>query len=251
MKKYTLNKLPRWAFAILSIYLTTPNMSNSQILSPSGPLQKDTVYIEIWTDVVCPFCYLGKKNLEAAFRQLHNQHAAQITWRSFQLNPHLETDTSYSITAYLAKTKGIEVEEVNAMYRQITSMAEKAGIQFNLENAILANSGKAHSLGKFAAMYGKQSQVMEDLFQAYFTFNQNIDDQAFLDDLAAKHGLNTSAFHAALADGSLARQVEDDQTEASRLGISGVPFFVFNRQYAISGAQEPDVFRRFLQEKFD
>lgn len=242
-------KLQHVLLVFFFIHIVTPLMSAGKNHLQTNVLVKDTVFIEIWTDVVCPFCYLGKKNLEKALESLDDTHTAQITWRSFQLNPDLETDTTASITDYLSKTKGINESDVRRMYLQINNMASKAGLQYNLENTVLANSLNAHCLIKFATQKGKQNPVMEDLFHAHFTLNQNIDDNAVLFNIASKNGLDTREFTTAMSSGRLYVEVEADQAEANRLGISSVPFFVFNRQFAISGAQEPAVFQRFIAEK--
>lgn len=249
MTDYLYRKLCNIFFGICFIISLSPVISLSQHNLQTSKPHKDTVFIEIWTDIVCPFCYLGKKNLEKALESLDNTHIASISWRSFQLNPALVTDTTASITEYLSKSKGMDESDVKKMYFQINNMASRAGLRYNLENTVLANSLHAHCLMKFASQMGKQNQVMEDLFHAHFTLNQNIDDKSLLMNIASKNGMDSGEFAQALANGQLHLEVEADQAEASRLGISSVPFFVFNRQFAISGAQDPAVFQRFISEK--
>ncbi len=230
------------------IFLST--MMQSQT-SPQVPVPTDEpLLIEVWSDVVCPFCYIGKTNLENALKQWRPDANVQISLKSYLLNPDLKTDTLRPFDAYLAEIKGLEVSDVRRMNQRVTQMAQQAGLEFHMEQIVLANAFRAHQLLKFAASFGKQSEVLGKLFAANFSEGKNIDDPTLLASVAETSGLSSPDFQQAVQSGRYIPDINSDMEEAQRLGISSVPYFVFNRQFAIGGAQETAVFLKFLQEKF-
>ncbi len=209
---------------------------------------KHTIQVEIWSDIMCPFCYIGKRKFEAALSQFEGKDDVEIIWKSYQLSPDMVTDSSKNINQYLSEHKGISIQEAERMNAYVTNMAAKEGLTYNFDKTVVANSFKAHQFAHFAKQYGKQDEAEEKLFQAYFTEGKNMDDDAVLIQLGAELGLDTTALKAALENGTYAKEVRADIKEAEEIGVRGVPFFVFDRKYAVSGAQDSMVFLQTLEK---
>ena len=206
--------------------------------------------VEIWSDVMCPFCYIGKRKFENALAQFPDKDKIEIVWKSFQLAPDMKTDPTKKIDQYLAEHKGMSLQDAKRMNDQVTRMAEQVGLVYNFDRSIVANSFNAHRFSHFAKQYGKQNEAEEKLFRAYFTEGKNIDDNETLIRLGEELGLDTSALKTALENGTYADDVRKDIYEAQQVGVRGVPFFVFNRKYAVSGAQQSQVFLQTLEKSF-
>ncbi len=206
------------------------------------------MHIEIWSDVVCPFCYIGKRRFEAALEQFKDKENVTIEWKSYLLNPDLKTNPDISINQYLANHKGISLEQATQMNEYVTNMALQSGLTYHMEKAIVANSFLAHQFIHFAKENGKQNEAEEVLFRSYFTEGKNIDDMQILMQLGEEIGFESIAVKVALSNGNYQSPVHHDLEEARRIGIQGVPFFVFDRKYAVSGAQEIDVFLKTMDQ---
>ena len=206
--------------------------------------------IEIWSDIMCPFCYIGKRKLERSLKEI-NPKDIKIIWRSYQLNPDMITDENLNISSYLSQHKGISLEQAQQLNRQVASMAKEEGLNFNLDNAKVANSMKAHILLHFAKQFDKQNEAKELLFRAYFIEGKNIDDIQVLNGILDQLSLDKDAFQQELVKGELEDEVKMDIHEAKQLGVRGVPFFVYNRKYGISGAQPQDLFNKTLFESYE
>lgn len=207
--------------------------------------------IEIWSDVMCPFCYIGKRRFEKSLVNSTLQDAVDIEWKSFQLSPDLQTDTTIRIDEYLAQHKGMSLEQAKALNKQVTQMAADEGLIYHFDKSIVANSFKAHVLTHFAKKFGKQNEVEELLFQSYFTNGQNIDDIDVLKDIANMAGLDAVQYEADVNNAVLDDEVKMDIHEAKQIGVQGVPFFVYDRKYAVSGAQAVELFTQTLEKAFD
>lgn len=206
--------------------------------------------IEIWSDIMCPFCYIGKKRFDDALAQFEHKDKVEVEWKSFMLSPDLKTDPTKNNNQFLAEHKGISLEEATGMNNYVTDMAAQAGLTYDFNKAIVANSFNAHRFSHFAKQYGKQNEAEEKLFAAYFTEGKNIDDAETLMAMATEIGLDATKLANVMGSGAYAKDVMADIDEAQELGIRGVPFFVLNRKYAISGAQETAVFLDTLQKAF-
>lgn len=204
--------------------------------------------VEIWSDVMCPFCYIGKRRFEEALDQFPGKEQMEIEWKSFQLNPGLKTDPSKSINEFLAEHKGISVAQAKQMNDRVTEMAKDAGLQYDFDKAIAANSFDAHRLSHFAKQHGKQDAMEELLFKAYFTEGKNTADHTTLVQLAVEAGLNGEKTKAMLEGNEFSDAVNADIYEAQQVGAHGVPFFVFDNKYAVSGAQPSRVFLQALNK---
>lgn len=207
--------------------------------------------IQIWSDVMCPFCYIGKRRFEEALTAFEFKEQVEIEWKSFQLNPALKTDTSISIDQYLANAKGWQLDYAQQLNKQVTEMAAQVGLTYNFDAAVVANSFNAHRFTHLAKKYKLGDEAEEQLFKAYFTDGKNIDDIETLVELGAQIGLNPTETHNVLNDATAyAEDVHRDVQQAQTLGIRGVPFFVMNDHYAVSGAQATDVFTNTLYSAY-
>lgn len=206
--------------------------------------------IQIWSDVMCPFCYIGKRRFEDALQQFAHKDDIEIEWKSFQLNPDLKTDPDIHIDQYLANIKGFTLDHAQQLNNHVTQMAAEAGLTYNFDKAVVANSFKAHRFAHLAKQHSLGNEAEEALFKAYFTDGKNIDDTEVLTDLGATLGLNTDEIKQALASDKFTDEVKQDINQARQLGISGVPFFVMNNKYGVSGAQAVPVFLQSLEKSY-
>jgi predicted DsbA family dithiol-disulfide isomerase len=203
--------------------------------------------IEIWSDIMCPFCYIGKRRLETALRNFEHADKVQIEWKSFLLNPDMQTDPQKSTVEYLAETKGWSLDQTRQITRQVSEMAEGEGLFYQMDKTVVANAKRAHNILQLAKSLGKGSEMKERLLRAYFTEGANIDDQNTLLGLAEEVGIDREEAAECLQRNVYMDKVDKDIAESRMLGVRGVPFFVFDRKYAISGAQAPDVFEKTLE----
>ncbi len=206
--------------------------------------------VEIWSDVMCPFCYIGKRRFENALEHFGHKDEIEVEWKSFQLNPNMKTEPSVNINQYLADIKGWDLDQAKSMNDHVTGMAAEVGLTYDFDKAIVANSFNAHRLSHLAKKHGLGEAAEEALFKAYFTDGKNIDDTDTLIELGIAIGLNAEELKQTLNSNAFADAVKHDITEAQQLGIQGVPFFVFNNKYGISGAQAVPVFSQTLEKSF-
>lgn len=207
--------------------------------------------IEIWSDIMCPFCYIGKRKFEKALEQFDHKDQVEISWKSFQLNPDMKTDPAKSINEYLAEAKGWSIEQAKEMNGRVTQMAKGVGLAYDFDKAVVANSFDAHRLIQLAKTKNKGDLAEEHLFKAYFTEGKNIADHSTLMEIGVSIGLNAEDVKQMLEGNKYAQNVKEDIDESQQIGVRGVPFFVFNRKYAVSGAQESDTFLEVLQKAWD
>ena len=204
--------------------------------------------VEIWSDIMCPFCYIGKRKFEQALSQFEGKEDVEIIWKSFQLSPNLVTNTAININEYLATHKGISIEQAQQMNAQVSQMAKQVGLEYHLDKSVVANSFDAHRFSHYALSKGKQLEAEEKLFQAYFTEGKNMDDKETLVSIGTTIGLEAEGVANMLDSEDFKAEVIEDIQEAEAIGVRGVPFFVFDRKYAVSGAQEAGVFLNTLQQ---
>lgn len=207
--------------------------------------------IDVWSDVMCPFCYMGDTLLARALAKFPHADAVDIRYHSFLLMPELAADEVADLSSLLQERRGISREQAESMNAQVTERGAALGLDYRFDIAQTTNMRRAHELSHFALAEGKQHDVMQRLFRAYFTEGRNLGDAGELADLAEEAGLDRDAALAAIRDGRYADAVEHDIQEARQLGITGVPFFVFNRKYAVSGAQPEEAFVQTLQMVWD
>jgi len=200
---------------------------------------------------MCPFCYIGKRRFEQALEEFEYANRIDIHWRSFQLNPDMETNPEANINEYLADAKGWSLEQARQMNQRVTDMAIEVGLDYNMDQAVVANSFDAHRLVQFAKTYDKGDEAEESLFKAYFTDGKNIDHPDVLVSLAKQIGLDADDARAMLETDQFSNAVKHDIQTAKGMNISGVPFFLFDRKYAVSGAQDTQTFLKALQQSWN
>lgn len=207
--------------------------------------------VQIWSDVMCPFCYIGKRRFEEAINAFEHPEKIEVEWKSFQLNPALKTDTQINVYESLARSKGWQLDYAKQVSSQVAEMAAQVGLDFNFDRAVVANSFNAHRFSHLAKQHHLGDAAEEHLFRAYFTDGQNIDDIETLVTLGTNIGLDANNVREMLNNPeAYADNVLQDIAEAETLGIRDVPFFVMNDRYAVSGAQATEVFLNTLNTAY-
>lgn len=207
--------------------------------------------VEIWSDVMCPFCYIGKRKFESALNSFSQKESVQVLWKSFQLNPNIQYQPGRDSYAYLAELKGQTREWSVKIHDNLTESAKSLGLEYNFGKSKIANSFDAHRVIQLAKTYNLADEVEERFFKAYFTEGEIISDHATLIRLATEAGLPEDEVARVLETDLYSDEVRTDIAEARQLGVNGVPFFVMDRKYAVSGAQDSSVFTETLQKAFN
>lgn len=204
--------------------------------------------IEIWVDVVCPWCYIGKRRWEAALAAFDHRDEVDVTWRSFELAPDAPPSTDQNLVEMLSSKYGVSVDEAIAMNDRVSRIAEEEGLEYQLDRARPGNTLDAHRLLHLAARHGVQDAAEERFFQAYFTEGVAIGDRDELVRLAVEVGLDAEEARAVLDGDTYVDEVRADERLAGELGVSGVPFVAIDRRFGVSGAQPVEVFLNALNE---
>jgi predicted DsbA family dithiol-disulfide isomerase len=208
--------------------------------------------VDVWSDIACPWCYVGKRRLEAALARFPDRDAVEVVWRAFELDPAAprERPTDVPYAERLAKKYGCSVKEADGMVARMTDVAATDGLDFHFERIRPGNTFDAHRVLHLALERGKQDAVKERFLLGYMTEGAPIGDAETLVRLAAEAGLDAEEVRATLAGDGNTREVRDDEDEARQLGISGVPFFVFAGKLAVSGAQPAELLLRALTQSW-
>jgi len=205
------------------------------------------VEIDIWSDIVCPFCYLGKRRLEAALAAFPHRDEVRVTWHSFELDRGAEAVSDLSLVDLVARKYGITRDQAVEQHRSIASAAAELGLEFNWERARYGNTFDAHRVVHLAAEHGLAGVAHDRLMRAYFTDGLAVGDRETLASLALEIGLDESEVREMLASDDYGNHVRSDEATARMLGIEAVPFFVLDRKYGVSGAQPVEVFTQALE----
>jgi protein disulfide-isomerase len=203
--------------------------------------------IEIWSDVACPFCYIGKRHLEQALEQLPDLEV-DITWKSFELDPNAPIDSDLDIYDTLAKKYGRDRDWAQLMNANMVNMASNVGLEFDMDSLIPTNTFNAHQLIHLAKEVGKQNEMKEALLSAYFSEGKHVGKTDALVEIAENVGMDVQKARQALEDNTYSNNVVKDVEEAHSLGVQGVPFFYINGKYGLSGAQPVEVFVEALSK---
>ncbi len=206
--------------------------------------------VEIWSDVVCPWCYLGKRRFEQALDAFDHRDQVDVVYRSFELDPSAPTNVSTPTVDLLAGKYGMSIQQANDAQRQMEQRAAADGLTFNMDGLLSGNTRDAHRLLHLAKARGRQPELTERLHRAYFTEQTSIFDHSSLSALAVEVGLDSDEVERVLAGDEYAHEVAEDEAIAGQLGATGVPFFVIDRRYGISGAQPADTILSALQQAF-
>ncbi|HZH67998.1 MAG TPA: DsbA family oxidoreductase [Chitinophagales bacterium] len=214
---------------------------------------KNKLHVEVWSDIVCPFCYIGKRNYEQALADFAHSDDLVVEFKSYQLDPEFIQDPNKKSDqrAELARKYKRTPEQIDAMYQQIEQSAKSVGLEYHLDQAIRFNTFDAHRIGQVAKEKGIDEQYYENLFRAYFTEGKDLGNQKVLKKEAMQSGLIEADIEKALEGDDYAYKVKQDIAEGANLGVTGVPFFVFNRRYGVSGAQPPQLFLETMQMAYD
>ncbi|MFI2858308.1 DsbA family oxidoreductase [Paenibacillus sp. JSM ZJ436] len=204
--------------------------------------------IEVWSDVVCPFCYIGKRHLEKALENFPGREQVEVVFRSFELSPGASFEPGVSMTELLAAKYGMTLQQAEDANRSVTEQAARAGLTYHLDRVIPANTFNAHRLAQYADKEGKLDEMTEVLFKAYFTDLKDLNDAEQLADLAVQAGLNRDKAVSVLESEEFSSEVLADEQAAREIGVRGVPFFVLDHKFAVSGAQPVEVFTQALQK---
>jgi protein disulfide-isomerase len=204
--------------------------------------------IEIWSDIMCPFCYIGKRQLESALAEFPDNEF-EIEWKSFQLDPTITPQSGKDVYTFLAERKGISVEQSIEMHKGVVERAKSVGLDYHFDKAIISNSLTSHRIIHLAKAKKLGDKMEEIFFKAYFTEGRDLNDAATLTELAVKAGLDSDEVKEVIENENLyLKDVQYDITEAQEIGVQGVPFFVFDRKYAVSGAQPVEAFVNTIKE---
>ena len=207
--------------------------------------------VEIWSDVVCPWCYVGKRNLEAALAEFPHADEVTVEWRSFELDASTPRQMDLSMDEVLQRKYGMSPEEATAANRQMTELAAKVGLEYHLDKVQIGNTFDAHRLIHLADTQGLGGAMKERLLAAYFTEGRSVSDPAELARLGVEVGLDRARVDTVVAGDEFGAEVRADEAQAVELGCTGVPFFVVDGKFGIPGAQPPDVLLRLLNRVWD
>jgi predicted DsbA family dithiol-disulfide isomerase len=206
------------------------------------------VKVEIWSDVVCPWCYIGKRRFERALAAFDGAAAIEVEWHAFQLNPEQPRGARTTHDEYLATKLGVSREQVHRLNERVVSLAAAEGLAYDFERYQVINTFDAHRVARLGAANGLGDAVQERFLRGQLCEGEVLDDPETLVRLASEAGVSAEAIRDVLAGDAYAAEVQADIDEARALGISGVPFFVIDRRYGISGAQSSELFLHALTQ---
>ena len=210
--------------------------------------QTRTLNVEIWSDIACPWCYIGKKRFETALADFPFRDDVRVTWRSYELSPDTPTGPGRPEVDALADLKGIPRPQVQRMFAQVTAVGAGEGLAYDFDRTLSVNTFDGHRLVHLAAATGLADRVLEALYSAHFEHGADLGDDETLVRVVAEAGLDADEARAVLAGSAHADAVRRDEAEARAIGVTGVPFFVVDRRLGVSGAQPAGVFTQLLEE---
>jgi len=207
--------------------------------------------VQIWSDIMCPFCYIGKRRIEEALSLFEHKDAVEIEWKSFELDATFIASAEDSLVEHLAEKYRKDSDWAQNMLDNMTQNAKSAGLDFHFEKAVLANSHNAHRLLHLAKKYHLANELEELLFKAYLTEGKDLNNLNTLSEIGIALGLEAEAVAQVLHSDEYSKEVKQDIQEANTIGVQGVPFFVFDNKYAISGAQPATAFLQTLEKVWE
>ena len=203
--------------------------------------------VEVWSDIVCPWCYIGKRRLESALEQFPHRDQVEVVWRSFQLDSSVPEGETHPTLPALAAKYGAGIEQMRANMAHVEQVAADEGLEYHLTDGVSGNTLLAHELLHLAAEHGKRNELKERLLHAYFEEGRSVFDVDSLVPLAVEVGLDEDEVRAALTDRRFLAAVRQDGATAQQLGATGVPFFVVDRKYGAAGAQPAELLLQLLE----
>ncbi|MBL7965296.1 MAG: DsbA family oxidoreductase [Flavobacteriales bacterium] len=234
--------------------LATPFTLHAQQLIPMPPPHPERLAqltIDVWSDVVCPFCYIGKRELDNALARFPHRDEVRVVWRSFELDPSAPDRDPLDMYDMLARKYGRTREQAKDMVKSVVDRAATLGLKYNMDIAVVGSSFHAHRLLQFAKTKGLGDAAKERLFKAYFCEGVHLADRQELLRLAKEVGLDHAEAKRVIESDAFTAEVRADEAEAQRLALRGVPFFVLDGRYGISGAQDSNVFLNALRKVWE
>lgn len=207
-----------------------------------------SIRVDVWSDIACPWCYIGKRKFEAGLAAFDGAEDVTVTYHSYELSPDTPVDYEGSAVDFLATHKGMPREQVEQMLRQVTTIAADVGLDYDFDAVRQTKTLHAHEALHFAKAHGKQLELVERLFKAYFEEGRHVGRIDELVELGTEAGLDAAELRDALENGTYADAVAGDIAQARAYGIQGVPFYVIGGKYGVSGAQRPEVFTQALEQ---
>ena len=204
-----------------------------------------TIKLNVWSDIACPWCYIGKRKLEAAIAEFHVKQPSvvfDVEYHSFLLNPEMPVEYAGSQRDYLAQHKGLDLASIDQMSERVTAIAKSVSLDYDLKNQVMTNTALAHAALHFAKTEGKQAEFKERLMSTHFVEARHVGRLEDIVELGTQVGLDADALRDALVSGEYVAAVGQDLEQAAAYGITGVPFFVIQEKYGVSGAQDSAVF---------
>lgn len=226
-------------------------MRNSFCSGPVVSAVNETIRVDIWSDIACPWCYIGSRRFAAGVAQFQDKHPdveIEVEGHSYELAPDTPVGYEGSEIDFLVKHKGMPREQVEQMLEQMTAMASLEGIEFRFDQLQHANTAKAHRVLHLAKSQGIYTEVLERLFRAYFSEGENLGDVDVIARIADEVGLDPDEVRDAYDDEGYEAEVDRDITRARMLGVTGVPFYLINEKYGVSGAQQPEMFASAFEQ---
>ena len=215
-------------------------------IAPEPAALERSMLVEIWSDVVCPWCYIGKRRFERALEGFAHRDQIEIVWRSFELDPKAPAERTGSYAEGLGRKYGMSPERAQRTLQHMTDVAAEEGLEFDFGGVRPGNTFTAHRLLHFAAERGRQGELKEHFLRAYFTDGVAVGDPESLVALAVEIGLDEDEVRTVIDSDAFADHVRADEAAAEELDVTGVPFFVLDRRFAVAGAQDTEVFARAL-----
>lgn len=206
--------------------------------------------VEIWSDVACPFCYIGKRRFERVLESFPDKDKVVVEWKSFLLDPSLPKGGKRKIQDYMAQQKGMSISEVKAMFQHVVEMAQSEGIEMNMDQIIMASTLDMHRLIQYAKTLNLGAEAEEGFFNAYFS-GKDFTNESVLLETCKEIGLHEGEALNVINSDRFSAEVDNDIYEAKTIGVRGVPHFVFNDKYTVSGAQPGDVFKGALEKSYE
>ena len=207
--------------------------------------------IEVWSDFVCPFCYIGKRRLETALEAFPNNESVTVEYKSYQLDPTARHIPGKDFYETFSELKGMPIGQVKTMNQQVGEQAKTVGLDYRFDTMQYANTFDAHRVAQFAIKNGKGNEITERFLHAFFTESELLSNHDTLVKLAVQVGLDEDEVKKLLQSEKYSQQVNEDIDVARQIGVQGVPFFVFNEKYAVSGAQTSEVFTGVLEKVWE
>src|SRR5690554_5047191 len=215
-------------------------------------MKQDKMKVEVWTDIMCPYCYIGKIHYEKALRQFDHADKIELEWKAFQLNPDLpDKGNGYPVKEYLINSVGYPEEGIKSMYDNLKKLSDDAGVKFNLTNAIAANTHDAHRLIKLAAKKGMDNAVLQKLSKAYFEEAKDYSDWNLLIEIGKEVGLDENEIRTMLESDQYSYEIKQDIQEAANLGFDTVPTFLMDERQAVIGSEPVELYLEVLNKAYD